>query len=582
MSEQPPVATDLQIDFPFDYTAHVSEGRGIGRLPDDAVGTEIAVIGAGGSGLTAAYELMRAGCRPILYEAERDGEGPGGHRLGGRMFSRRLAETDSAVVELGCMRFPDTARLLRHYTDTFGLRWLPFRENYAAGVTPRTVLEVDGNRYETERITDLYPLNEEFRQAHLRWEAALERIGLPRLLRGLAARDRATVAELWRTLLRRYTDWSFYRFLRAPEGAGLTQDQARLLGTAGIGPAAWDCFFDVSFLEIVRMLLTSQGADLYYLQEGISALAERFWTHRATGPDGGSTSLEEINGGAPRPGVTALDVEDDPSRGVVVHSEDGRAQRFAAAVFTPQLHLLETNVDLRSTRAGGSPFGPRLWRAVRGLSYWESSKTALVTREPFWEGTGLDGVTLTDRLPRATYTMDYGEPRGDGGRRGVLVLSFTWAQDAMKVAASDLDERVGLFTRELGRVHPDVADELARQAADADAATISWEARRNFRGLCRLARPGEYPYQWDLFAHFMKDFPGHPVVPGEPPNALFLAGDDTAWSPGWLDHALASGINAAWGVLRMLGGRSDPGNPGPGDHWGDPDLTPVAHEGTRG
>ena len=73
----------------------------------------------------------------------------------------------------------------------------------------------------------------------------------------------------------------------------------------------------------------------------------------------------------------------------------------------------------------------------------------------------------------------------------------------------------------------------------------------------------------------MKDFTGRAAVPGEPVNALFLAGDDTSWSPGWLEHALGSGINAAWGVTRLLGGRHEPGNPGPGDLWGDPDFAPI-------
>ncbi|MFF3158640.1 flavin monoamine oxidase family protein [Streptomyces sp. NPDC057910] len=250
-------------------------------------------------------------------------------------------------------------------------------------------------------------------------------------------------------------------------------------------------------------------------------------------------------------------------------------QRFAAAVFTPQLHLLETGVEVRSPVPGLHPLGRRVRRAVRRLHYWQSSKTALVVDEPFWKGTTLDGVTLTDRLPRAAYTLDYGPARGPGGRRAVLYLSFTYAQDAMKVSASTRAERVALFVRDLADIHPEVANELREQASSGEAVTISWENERHFRGMCRFSRPGDHLYQRDLFSHFMKDFSGRPAVPGEPLNALFLAGDDTSWSPGWLDHALASGINAAWGVLRLLGGSPEPGNPGPGDVWNNPDYAPV-------
>ncbi|MFE9371061.1 flavin monoamine oxidase family protein [Streptomyces sp. NPDC006711] len=571
----PPPASDLQVDFPFDYAAHVSGGRRMGRLPEAATGARIAVIGAGGSGLAAAYELLRAGCQPVVYEAERSEDGPGGRRLGGRMYSRRLREADSAVVELGCLRFPETARLLRQYADTFGVRLEPFRDNYAAPTTPLTVLDVDGRQYAAGKIEDLYDRCDGFREAHARWQQALARIGFFQIQRDVAARDLAAVRRRWREVLVRFEPWSFYRFLRAPDGAGLTHDQARLLGTAGVGPAVWDSFFDLSLLEILRLLLCTEGSSLLYAPEGISRLAEGFWSHRTTDPHGRTCSVEAVNGGAPRPAVRALDIEPDAAHGVVVHSEDGRSERFAAAVFTPQLRLVETGVEVRSTVAHTPVLGPRLWRAVRRLHYWQSSKTALVVDDLFWDKTSMDGVTLTDRLPRAAYTVDYGPARGPGGRRGVLDLSFTWAQDAMKISPSTPKERVALFVRDLADIHPEVADELRAHARTGEAVTVSWENERHFRGLSRWSCPGDHPYQRDLFAHFMKDFAGTPAVPGEPPNALYLAGDDTSWSPGWLNHALASGLNAAWGVLRQLGARPEPGNPGPGDVWNDPHYTPL-------
>ncbi|MGV9678492.1 flavin monoamine oxidase family protein [Nocardia sp. NPDC003482] len=562
MSSSEPPPCDLQVDFPFDYAAHLAGARRVGTLPRSALGTPVAVIGAGGSGLTAAYELMRIGCRPVLYEAERDPGGPGGRRLGGRMYSLRVAPADSAVVELGCMRFPSSARLLRKYVDDFGLPWEPCRDGYAADITPRTVLEVDGRRHEVARITDLYDRDPEFAHAHRQWLRALDRLGIADLRRAVAARDLPDIRARWADLVARYEPWTFHRFLRDPDGCGLTHDQTAILGAAGIGPGLADSFFHISFLESLRMLLAAAGSTAYFCPLGISELAQRFWTHRTDDPTGRTVSLEQLHDGRLRPAVSAMTVDADPRRGVVVRDTDGIETRYAAAIFTPQLHLLETNVEL-----SGTPFGPRVWRAIRRISYWQAAKTALLLRDPCWQGTSLDGVTLTDRLPRAAYTFEYGPPHAPGGRTAVLELGYAWGPDAMKLAASDTAERKRLLLRDLTHAHPDLPTDVQNDLHDAEPVTISWENQRNFRGLCRLSRPGEYPYQQDLFRHFLKDFPGSPTIPGEPPNALFLAGDDTAWSPGWLDHALASGVNAAWGVTRFLGGTHEPDNPGPGDMW---------------
>ena len=233
----------------------------------------------------------------------------------------------------------------------------------------------------------------------------------------------------WQEIVDRYELWSFYRFLRDAEGAGLTHDQARLLGTAGSGRrpgtafSAWPAGDAASGAD-------HRGQHPVFRREGISALADGFWSHRTTDPTGRSASLEQVNGGAPRPAVTTVDVDVNADRGAVVHSADGHSQPVAAVVFTPQLHLLETDIELRSIGSRRSPLGTRMWRAVRRLTYRQSSKTALVVREPFWQGTTLDGVTLTDRLPRASYTLEYGPPRAPGGRSAVIDLSFAWGQDA--------------------------------------------------------------------------------------------------------------------------------------------------------
>jgi tryptophan 2-monooxygenase len=57
-------------------------------------------------------------------------------------------------------------------------------------------------------------------------------------------------------------------------------------------------------------------------------------------------------------------------------------------------------------------------------------------------------------------------------------------------------------------------------------------------------------------------------------RGLFLAGDDISWTPAWVEGAVQTALNAVWGVMTHLGGRSPRDNPGPGEAY--PTLGPVA------
>src|SRR6185437_2251251 len=51
-------------DFPFAFDDWIEHPVGLGSIPAERHGEEVAVVGAGISGLIAAYELMRLGLRP--------------------------------------------------------------------------------------------------------------------------------------------------------------------------------------------------------------------------------------------------------------------------------------------------------------------------------------------------------------------------------------------------------------------------------------------------------------------------------------------------------------------------------------
>jgi tryptophan 2-monooxygenase len=62
---------------------------------------------------------------------------------------------------------------------------------------------------------------------------------------------------------------------------------------------------------------------------------------------------------------------------------------------------------------------------------------------------------------------------------------------------------------------------------------------------------------------------GHFVQAEMPPaeRGIFIAGDDVSWTPGWVEGAVQTALNAVWGVMTHVGGATHADNPGPGDLW---------------
>src|ERR1700730_9766023 len=82
-------------DFPFPFDDWIAHPAGLGSIPAERHGAEVAVIGAGISGLVAAYELMRLGVKPVVYEAS---------RIGGRLRSQAFQGAEDGGAERGGVR----------------------------------------------------------------------------------------------------------------------------------------------------------------------------------------------------------------------------------------------------------------------------------------------------------------------------------------------------------------------------------------------------------------------------------------------------------------------------------------------
>jgi len=530
-------------DFPFAYDDFLKNSAGLGSVPEAAFGSEVAVIGAGIAGIVAAYELMKLGLKPVIYEAD---------RIGGRMRSEPFKDGDGAFAELGAMRFPPSSTALFHYLDLVGLETVPF-PNPLTDAAHSTLIELGGQAFYARRASDLPPVFQEVEQA---WAQALDQgAHFAALQAAILARNPRAVKSVWNPLVERLDEESFYGFIAKSAAFKRLGFRAReIFGQVGFGTGGWDTDYPNSILEILRVVATGADDDHRSVVGGIEQLPRRLWAHAPATMKHwpAATTLAKLHAGTPRPGVSRMTPAD--GGGFAVTDRYGNMAVFPAMIVTCQVWLLSARIDCAE-----SLFHHDLWMAMERSHYMQSSKTFVMVDRPFWREldpiTGRDtmSITLSDRMTRGTYLFD-NEP----GKPGVICLSYTWNDDAMKWISLPLDERVRLMLHSLKQIYPSV--NIAAHIIGSPI-TISWEFDPNFMGAFKANLPGHYRYQRRLFSHFIQDgLPAHQ-------RGIFLAGDDISWTAGWAEGAITTALNAVAGTIRHLGGSAAAGNPDPVNQW---------------
>ena len=540
-AQRVPISRDVTMlgpDFPFGYDTWLEHPAGLGELPRHRHGTEVAVVGGGVAGVVAAYELMRLGLRPVLYEVE---------QIGGRMRSVPFEGLPGAVAELGAMRFPTSSTTLFHYINKLGLRTEPF-PNPLAPATSSTVIDLKGVRHTAKSMSDLPTI---YQQVAHYWDRALREIAeVTAMDDAIRRRDVAEIKGIWNRLLPSLDDQSFYGFLAAAPSFGSFRNR-EIFGQVGFGSGGWDTDYPNSMLEILRVVYGGADRDHHRILGGCQQVPTGLWAHAphklAHWMPG--TSLAALHGGTPRPAVTRIR---RIGRGIAIEDAERSTRIYPAAVFTAQLCVLLVRVD-----CDVSLLSDQHWTAVERTHYMGSSKLFVVVDRPFWldrdPATGLDvmSMTLTDRLPRSVYLFDDGP-----GRPGVMCLSYSWNDDSLKFATLSAQERLDVVLSSLRAIYPEVD---IRSHMIGPPQTITWETEPNFMGAFKQNLPGHYRYQRRLFTQFKQD------ELDERQRGFFLAGDDVSWTGGFAEGAVTTALNAVWGVLTHLGGRTMWGNPGPGD-----------------
>ena len=465
----------------------------------------------GAAGMVAAYELMRLGLKPVIYEAG---------RIGGRLRSQPFEGAEGSIAELGGMRFPISSTAFFHYLDRVGLETRAVPEPAGAGDAQH------GDR--PRRRVDL-------RRAARGPAAAVPR-GRRRLARGArggraaSARSRTRSARAtWRGSRRSGTRWCRSGTIAAsttssPPAApspAAPSATARCSARSASAPAAGT---PTSPTRCWRSCASSSP----------TATRTSAWSSAASsscraGCGGGRPSAWRTGRRAPRsrscttgrrgPGVARI-APAGPGR-FAITDRWGDTREYPAVLVTCQSWLLTTHIDCDE-----SLFSPRLVDGARphplhavGQDLRHGRPAVLERPRPGHRPLPDEHDAQSDRLTRGTYLFDHGPDRPS-----VICLSYTWMGDALKLLPLPVDQRVELMLAQ-------PAEGLSRTSTSkkhiiGDPITVSWESDPNFLGAFKGALPGHYRYNRRMYCHFMQD--------GLPPHerGIFLAGDDISWTPG--------------------------------------------------
>ncbi len=587
--------TALVADFPYDYGRWLRTAANnrtpLIEIPAQNIGKQIAIIGSGAAGMIAAYECMRAGFEPIIFEAS--------GRIGGRMHAEE--KSTGGFAELGCMRFPLSCKPVFHYFDKVGAAYAPF-PNPGTSAAPGTVVDYKGTQQYYDVNNSNYPIPTEYKELEAKWDLLLagNPIRMEEMTALLASVATATNAELaniqqqikdiWNNLVGASTvsesdSWDNLSFHQALINNGWSFDDIELFGQVGFGSGGWNTDFVNCFLEILRVEYTYMDSDHQLIYNGTTFLPQSLWDKSPNdlgdavnaGVDG-SQSLSDINNkfwtaqGIPSNDMLFNEVQaitsvaTEPNQAfqlVYLNTADAtqtlRGFQFLDVIYTPHVRTLQMmrakNVEANYQSMQGL-FSEDLWEAIEYTHYMGSSKTFIQVSSDFWNNINSDGthpfsVTLSDRLTRGTYVFAYDNEVNDPYGYGICT-SYTWNDDSLKFVPFDVSERVTQTLNVLQDIYPRVN---FTGVSVGTPTGITWESETYYIGAFKNNLPGQYRYQRALFTQFMDDS-----------TRLVLAGDDISFTAGWLEGAITTALNAVNKIAVQNGGYTN-GYSGPVDQF---------------
>jgi tryptophan 2-monooxygenase len=523
------------IDVIYDYLPLLND-KPLCTIPENKQGAEIGIIGGGAAGLLAAYELLKMGLKPTVYEAT--------NRIGGRLYTKQfehILDDIKPFAELGAMRIPKGSHIFLHYADKLKLK---HGMSFPSPGTVDTLIHYRSKQYKWAANK---PPPMPFKKIKTLWEGFLTP-SVDKIHAAWQAGNMDLVKDLWQLMLDKYKDKSFYEVLK--EMSPINDDeQIHLFGALGSGGGGFSPFFTLGFSELLRIAVNRHFDDLMIFPNGISEFIDKLY-HCPVDVENQTGSLADHESVKLNSPAVMIDYSLETENPVIVHKDkrgNYHRKEFQAVIFTGSVSAAQLINITGKTPSGVDLVNNNIQNAIKNSSMLASSKTYILTKDKFWLNGKFPQCILTDDLPRATYFLDYPQTK-----RGVICMSYTWGLDALKLHAVDPEDRVVMFKRVFQEMSPSLNAQIV--PLNGEVISIDWINRKYQNGTTSVFASGIDAEQRDLYFQFQ-------VCLQESDKGFYLAGDTISWTPGWVEGALQTGINAVFAVAKRLGAKIPPGSP---------------------
>lgn len=499
---------------------------------------EIAILGAGMAGLTAAYELNRLGHNVTIYEANKD-------RIGGRAWTHRFK--DGQYHEFGAMRFPKEHDHTRYYANLCNLDFRTFINHHDDEDGIYFFKNISCKHSEWDKL--LVPkLNlTEFEKWMIRNGPIPKQAKSKQLLNLLVYPFEVIIHEI------RSNPFDLDAIL----GQGKLTNRVMELDKLSLGDYLRKYIKSSDGLELIGSVTGLEvwwdKAVSMFIREELAA-SERLKVQEI------DSGIDEIIGGTDRlpNGLfelleeTKVDVKMD-HRVTAIEKSSGGIKLKINEEYVEHDYVICTLpfTILRQLELTG--LAPSKMSAIRNLNYASSAKVLLNTKNRFWEDVyGIKGgASQTDLINRQIYypsdnlTSEVNQSKASGVHSsyqefrskslrnqnseespGVIVGSYCWGQDARRLASLTNAERKDVIVDAVTNIH----HEISEKGMVKDFASISWDQYKYASGAFCFMKPGD-------FTHYYQET----IVPD---GNLFFAGEHCSLDQGWIQGAIISSLRA--------------------------------------